>query len=230
MKLGIICPMKIEAEAIKAAMADVTVETVGGIEYTVGTIGSTEIVCAVCGVGKVFAGICAQTMIIRYAPDAIINTGVGGSLSRKLNIGDVAVSDFVVQHDMDTSPLGDPVGLISGLDLIHIPADEKLGDAMMSILADMGIHCIKGTIASGDQFVASPEEKTRISETFNAVVCEMEGGAVGQVCAVNHVPFCVIRAVSDNADTGAVEDFPTFAANVANKSANAVITLAGGMR
>ncbi len=228
MKLGIICPMKIEAEAIKAAMTDVKTEVCGGIEFTVGIIGSSEVVCAVCGVGKVFAGICAQTMIIRYAPDAIINTGVGGSLSRKLDIGDVAVSDFVVQHDMDTSPLGDPVGLISGLDLVHIPADEKLGDAMMGILTKMGINCIKGTIASGDQFVASPEAKIRIADTFSAVVCEMEGAAVGQVCALNRVPFCVIRAVSDNADTGAVEDFPTFAANVANNSANAVIALAKG--
>ena len=72
MKLGIICPMKIEAEAIKAAMTDVKDEVCGGIEFTVGTIGKSEVVCAVCGVGKVFAGICAQTMIIRYAPDAII--------------------------------------------------------------------------------------------------------------------------------------------------------------
>ncbi|MBQ5794633.1 MAG: 5'-methylthioadenosine/adenosylhomocysteine nucleosidase, partial [Kiritimatiellae bacterium] len=80
MKLGIIAAMKIEAELIEAAMTNVTRETCGSIEYCLGKIGNTDIVLAVCGIGKVFAAICAQTMIVKYAPDAVINTGVGGTL------------------------------------------------------------------------------------------------------------------------------------------------------
>jgi adenosylhomocysteine nucleosidase len=108
--------------------------------------------------------------------------------------------------------------------MIHIPADKKLCDAMMSILTDMGIRCIKGTIASGDQFVASPKEKARISETFNAVVCEMEGGAVGHVCYVNHVPFAVLRAISDGGDEAAQMDYPTFARMAAANSVRVLVT------
>lgn len=226
MKLGIIGAMEIEVNAIIAAMSNVSTEICGGIQFTSGTISQTEVVCAVCGVGKVYAAMCAQAMIIRYAPDAIVNTGVGGSLTGRLSIGDVAVSESVVQYDMDTSAVGDPVGLISGLNLIYIPADENLARTMSGIMKDMGIRCEKGVIATGDRFVADSPSKERISEMFSAIACEMEGGAIGHVCAVNKVPFCIIRAISDNADTGACEDFPAFAAKAAKNSAQAVITLA----
>ena len=47
------------------------------------------------------------------------------------------------------------------------------------------------------------EMKRRIVDRFSAIVCEMEGGAVAQVCYVNQTPFCVLRAVSDNGDENA---------------------------
>lgn len=226
MKLGIIGAMKIEVDAVVAAMQDVSSETCGGITFTSGKIGRTEVVCAVCGIGKVFAAMCAQAMIVRFAPDVIVNTGVGGSLTPRLSIGDVAVSESVVQYDMDTTAVGDPAGLISGLNLVYIPADENLARTVSGIIRDMGIRCERGVIATGDRFVADAPTKKQIAEAHSAVVCEMEGAAVGQVCAVNGVPFCIIRAVSDNADSGACEDYPSFAARAAKNSAQAVVTLA----
>ena len=226
MKLGIIAAMKIEAELIEAAMTDIVRETCGSIEYCLGKIGTTDIVLAVCGIGKVFAAICAQTMIVKYAPDAIINTGVGGTLTKKLSVGDVAVSSAMVQHDMDTSALGDPVGLISGPNIIEIPADAALAEKISAIVKDMGINTVKGTIATGDQFIAKQETKDRIVSRFGAIACEMEGAAIGQVCYVNKVPFAVIRAISDDADSGACDDYPTFAKMAAKNSAKAVIKLA----
>ena len=190
---GIIGAMKIEIEALNAQMENRQTKTVSGIEFTSGTLCGREVVTSVCGIGKVFAAMCAQTMILLYSPDRIINTGVAGSLSTKLNIGDIAVSDFVVEHDMDTSPLGDPVGMISG------------------------------KIASGDCFVNSAEKKKYISETFGAIACEMEGAAIGHVCYVNKVPFCVIRAISDAADGSSHMDYSKFTALAAKNSA-AVMT------
>jgi adenosylhomocysteine nucleosidase len=226
MKLGIIAAMKIEAELIEAAMTNVTRETCGSIEYCLGNIGNTDIVLAVCGIGKVFAAICAQTMIVKYAPDAVINTGVGGTLTKKLSVGDVAVSSAMVQHDMDTSALGDPVGLISGINIVEIPADAALAGKISAIVRGMGINTVTGTIATGDQFIGSQAVKDRIVNTFGAIACEMEGAAIGQVCYVNKVPFAVIRAISDDADGGACEDYPTFAKMAAKNSAKAVIELA----
>ena len=229
MKLGIIAAMQKEAELILSAMTDVSSEVCGSITYKMGKIGSTEIVCAVCGIGKVFAAMCAQTMIVKYAPDAVINTGVGGTLTCELSIGDIAVSSDVVQHDMDTSALGDPVGLISGINVIHIKADVKLGDAVCAIADELGMKTYRGTIASGDKFGADTKIKAYITDNFGAIACEMEGAAVGQTCYVNNVPFLVIRAISDDADGGACEDYPTFAKKSAENSAKLVIKLASSM-
>jgi adenosylhomocysteine nucleosidase len=85
---------------------------------------------------------------------------------------------------------------------------------------------VTGTIATGDQFIGSQAVKDRIVNTFGAIACEMEGAAIGQVCYVNKVPFAVIRAISDDADGGACEDYPTFAKMAAKNSAKAVIELA----
>ena len=229
MKLGIIAAMTIEAELIVASMNDPIKEKCGGIEYTLGKIGDTDVICAVCGVGKVFAAMCAQAMIVRYSPDCIVNTGVGGTLTRELSIGDVAISRAVVQHDMDTSPLGDPVGLISGINIIEIPASVELEEKICKIAERSGVKTLCGTIASGDRFVADTDVKKRIVDNFGAVVCEMEGAAVGQVCYVNGVPFVVVRAVSDDADGGACEDYPTFAKKSAEVSAKIIVELASSL-
>ena len=51
----------------------------------------------------------------------------------------------------------------------------------------------------------------------------MEGAAIGHVCAANGVPFCVVRAISDNADGDAPENFPEFVKESAEKSSGVVI-------
>ena len=239
-RYGIIAAMKIEAEHIIAAMEDARRETVGGIEFTLGKIrtanehaggeiGEADVVVAVCGIGKVFAAMCAQTMIVTYKPDCVINTGVAGSLSRDIGVGDVVIAEDVVQHDMDTSPLGDPVGLISGLNVVKMHCSDKL---RMSVLRNAAAHVLEGTgtkvftdrvIATGDQFIADAAKKQWIVDTFGASACEMEGGAVGQVCTANGVPFAIVRTMSDSADGGAVEDYPSFAKKAAGISAKIVI-------
>ena len=55
----------------------------------------TENVTAVCGIGKVFAAICAQTMILTFKPEIIVNTGVAGSIDTSLKVFDIAVADKV---------------------------------------------------------------------------------------------------------------------------------------
>ena len=167
-------------------------------------------IIAVCGVGKVFAAMCAQAMILNYSPDAIINTGVAGALASELRVGDVAVAENVVQHDMDTSPIGDPVGLVSGINLVEIPADTGIASALKKTAIDLGMTCISGTIASGDQFIADKAKKSYIKDTFSAIACEMEGAAIGQVCHVNGTPFGILRSISDNGDESAGMSYDKF--------------------
>lgn len=221
--IGIIAAMQIEIDGIKEKIESPETVTVSGVDYVSGMIGDKRIIAAKCGVGKVFAALCAQTMILKFAPDCIINTGVAGGLADGLKVLDVVVATEVVQHDMDTSPLGDPVGLLSGINIVNIPCDEKISQVLADCVKAEGINCITGTVATGDQFVATEEKRQFIKNTFNASACEMEGGAIGHVCYVNEIPFGIIRAISDGGDGDATLDYPTFAALAADNSVKAVL-------
>lgn len=216
--IGIIAAMNVEMESLRSFIENPVRETVSGMEFVRGTLEGREVVTAVCGIGKVFAALCAQTMILRYAPEAIVNTGVAGTLTAELGVGDIAVSSCVVQHDMDTSPLGDPPGLISGLNLVELPADAMLANRLIACAEALGVATRLGPIASGDQFIASAARKEAIRRTFGAIACEMEGAAVGQACYVNGVPFCVLRAISDSADGSSHMDYPQFVELAAARS------------
>lgn len=211
MIIGIIGAMDAEVAALKSKMNIEITETISGIEFCRGTLCGKDIVVAKCGVGKVFAAICAQTMILRFGATHIINTGVGGALDPKLDLLDLVISDKVVQHDMDTSPLGDPVGLVSGINRVYFEASTVLIDAAKAT----GVPCVTGTIASGDQFVADSETKAAIVEHFGASICEMEGAAIGHACFVNGVDFLIVRAVSDSANENSVMDFPQLVSRAA---------------
>ncbi len=226
--IGIIGAMQIEVEALCAAMTEVSVEERGGIRFTVGTLRGRRVVCAKCGIGKVFAALCTEAMILRYSPRVIINSGVAGTLS-ELSIGQVAIADEVVQHDMDTTAFGDPAGLISGLDLVYIPADSTTSTLLAACVEAEGVPYRRGTVASGDRFVAGKAEKDRIRALFDApshhvLACEMEGAAVGQVCYVNRIPFGILRAISDGGDEQAAgTDYPTFLAAAADTAARVMM-------
>ena len=214
--IGIIGAMEIEVEGIRALMTEKEEKIISGVKYVIGKLGNNNVVTAVCGIGKVFAAICAQTMILTFNPDLIVNTGVAGSIDASLNVFDIAVADKVVQHDMDTSPIGDPKGLLSGINVIYMYTDEKASELLIKLVKEAGINTACGAIASGDQFIASKAQKDEIKSNFpDAVACEMESASIGQVCYVNNKKFAILRAISDNADGDAIEDYPAFAKKTA---------------
>jgi len=198
--IGIIGAMDVEVNSFKELMTDKQTEIISGIEFVSGKLWGKSIVVAVSGVGKVNAAICTQTMCLKYSPDFVINSGVAGGLEKSLNICDVVVASAVIQHDMDTSPLGDPVGFVSGINLVDIPCEEKISKALFDASSECGIHTLWGKIASGDQFINSAEKKCYLASTFDAYACEMEAASIGHVAYKNNVPFCILRSISDNAD------------------------------
>ena len=199
MTIGVIGAMQMEVDDLKAQMTDTQTEVYSGVEFVEGKIGDQYVVAAKCGIGKVFAAICAEAMILKYDVDMIV--------------------------DMDTSPIGDPKGLLSGINMILLPADTKMVELMCSCLADRNIHYKKGNIATGDQFIATKEQKDYISNTFDAIAAEMEGGSIGHVCYVNKVPFAILRSISDG--DGGETDYQTFAEKAAHQSIEVVLEFIG---
>ena len=208
--VGIIGALNDEVSEIISRLIDRNTEQVGGIEFNTGSLYGKNVVIARCGVGKVFAAICAEAMIIKYSPSLIVNSGVGGALDKSLRPLDIVFADKLVQHDMDTSPIGDPVGLISGINRVYFETDERARKILEDSAKEQGVNYLVGTVATGDKFISDKADKDRITELFGASACEMEGGAIAHTAFVNGVPFMVVRAISDSADGDACMDYPTF--------------------
>ena len=204
---GIIGAMDVEVAILRSMMKNARTETVSGIDFIIGSLEGRRVVLARSGVGKVFAALCAQTMILKFGVTEIVNSGVAGTLTPELHIGDVAISTACVQHDMDTTAVGDPVGLISGINMIELPADTKIADR---VCAAANVNHRLGVIASGDQFVHTTERREWIVSTFKASAVEMEAAAIAQVCFVNKIPFAAIRVISDEASGDVKIDYMTF--------------------
>ncbi|MBR2650152.1 MAG: 5'-methylthioadenosine/adenosylhomocysteine nucleosidase [Clostridia bacterium] len=223
--VGIIGAMEPEIELLVASLTSHKVDTVGTLTFHRGKIGKKKVVVVRSGVGKVFAALTAEAMILKYAPRLIINTGVGGGLAAGLSVGDVLVADKLVQHDMDTSPLGDPKGLISGINKIFFETDNRAAVMVCNIAEKLSLKCRRGTVASGDVFVSTSTLKESIRADFGADACEMEGAAIAHVAYVNSTPCCVIRAISDSADEESTVSYQEFLPVAAKNSASIVLEL-----
>ncbi len=228
--IGIICALKIEVEGIHNMMESPAARKYAGMTFISGKISGKDAVAVECGIGKVNAAVCAQAMIDLYRPDVIINSGIAGSLCTDVNIGDFVVAKDVVQHDMDGTELGDPPGEIWFNDekRIEIPADEGVRNALYDACCKIkDTKTIMGRIATGDTFVASVDRRLEIKNKFNANACEMEGGAIGQVCYRNGVPFGIIRCISDDINQNNFMDFMEFRELASEKSIRAISLFIG---
>lgn len=222
--IGIIGALDIELERLIGAMQEPVHREISGVPFTCGRLLGTDVVIARAGVGKVNAAVCAQTMALIYEPELIINSGVSGALSPDLRVGDVVIGTDVVQHDVDTTAMGDEPGFVSTVDRLSFPLDNFASTAIAAAAEELGIRAVRGRIASGDQFVASTERKEEIVRLFSAVTCEMEAGAIAHVCFLNRVSCAVIRCISDGGNEEAPMSYEEFLPLAAKNSAE--LTLA----
>lgn len=218
---GIICAMNLEVEGVIALMTDTEEKTVDGVTFYKGKLGKSEVVAVECGIGKVNAAICTRMMIDFYKPDCIINSGVAGALSTQVSVGDVVIATSAVQHDYDSTAFGDPKGLITcpNGNIINFPADEELSQKLCEAADKLeDTRAFRGVVATGDKFVSDSEERLSIGKEFSALACEMEGGAMAQVCYRAGVPFAILRSISDDIGHNTTVDFNEFKIMAAKKT------------
>ena len=221
-KIGIIGAMDVEVSDLKEAAEISRTITKAGMEFCEGKLGDTDVVIVKCGMGKVNAGICTQMLVDIFDVSHIINTGVAGSLNNALNIGDIVVAVDAVQHDYDVTPINFKRGEIPYTGLVAFESDKALRELAVDAVhkAAPDIQVIEGRICTGDQFIAKKEQKEAITSAFGGDCCEMESGAIAQVCYLNNVPFAIIRAISDKADDSQHVDFKEFEAETAKRCAS----------
>lgn len=205
-KIAIIGAMDCEINDIKKEITDLEEQNYADLKIFIGTINNKTVILAQSGVGKVNAALNTQYIIDTYKPDIIINTGVAGGIADGLDVGDVVIGTYLVQHDFDVTVLGYARGyMCTGIEKdkpTKYYCDKKLIEkfqiSLQQNMPSKKIH--QGVIASGDKFISGKEIKKEINEYFGALAVEMEGCAIAQVATRNKIPFIVTRAISDLAD------------------------------
>ena len=212
--IGIIGALEDEVAQLKKNMEIEETTEVASLSFCRGKLSGREIVVVRSGIGKVNAAICTQILVDQFHVDVIINTGIAGSLDAEIDIGDIVISTDAVEHDMDASIFGDPIGQIPQMDTFSFPADESLVKLAKEVneKANPDVHTWIGRVVSGDQFVSSGEKKEQLIRVFDAKCTEMEGAAIAHAAYLNKISCVIIRAISDKADNSAVVDYPAFEA------------------
>ena len=212
--IGIIGAMEEEISFLREKMDIVTTKSVVGLTYYVGRYEGNNVVLVKSGIGKVNAAVCTQAMIDHFGVDYIINTV------------------DAVQHDMDTSAFGDPIGVIPRMAESYFKADEALVELAQEAAKTCGLDCriITGRVASGDQFIATQEARDKIRKTVKGDCAEMEGAAIAHACWLNRIPFLIIRAISDSANEDAGMSFDEFCVMAAQRSSLLTETMIAAMK
>lgn len=180
------------------------------------TMGSTPYLLVVCGIGKAFASSAVTSVLNLYpSTEEILNIGVAGSLdSHAVPLFASVIATSLVEHDLDTSPIGDPVGLVSGIDLVNLPGDTTMNKKLTQAAKSLNITPLFGVISSGDTFYADQANKKRIHATFQSLCSDMESAPMAQIAYVYHKPFACLRVISDADNAG--EEYPKNAAKAAS--------------
>ena len=211
-KIGIIGAMEEEVAKLKENMQIQETSVIAGMEFCQGICEGQNVVIVRSGIGKVNAAVCTQILCDVFKVNAIINTGVAGSLKNEINIGDIVLSEDALQHDMDATGFGYDPGVIPRMEESIFKGDETLLKLAQKVCQEVNpdIQVFRGRVVSGDQFISDHDVKQRIVNSFGGFCTEMEGAAIAQTAWLNKIPYLVIRAISDKADGSAEMDYSEF--------------------
>ena len=197
-KVGVIFAME---EELKELLKIVTLKQeykIFDISFYECKLKDKDLVLAESGVGKVNAARCTQILIDNMNVDYIFNIGVAGSVSKNVGVCDMVIGEKLVQHDFDITAFNHEKGYIPNVGKVFIESDPYLIKLAEETKTDEKVH--KGVIASGDIFCTEEAMSNKIATKFNALCVEMEGASIAQVCYLSHIPFLVIRSISDSPD------------------------------
>lgn len=209
-KVGIIFAMKEELDALKKYLELEKEYEIFNLKFYEGKISNVDVVLVQSGIGKVNAARTTQILIDNIQVDYIFNIGVAGGLDKSLSVGDIVIGEKLIQHDFDITAFGHNKGFIPDVG-DFIDADPYLINLANEVLLnDKEISVKHGVIASGDIFCSESWMSEKINKKFNALACEMEGASIAQVCYLCHIPFLILRSISDVPNNNNVVTYEEF--------------------
>lgn len=223
MKIAIIGAMEQEVAILKDNIENLETTKIANYEYYSGKLQGTDVVLVQSGIGKVASTVATTLLINNFNPDYVINTGSAGGFDPDLKVGDIAVGNELVHHDVDVTAFNYEFGQVPNMPA-RFKADDKLVETVTGLIDDMtDITCKVGLIATGDSFMCDPQRIEATRQQFpDMLAVEMEGAAIAQACYQMNTPFLVIRSLSDIAGQESPMSFDQYL-EVASKNSSALL-------
>ena len=192
--IAIIGALEKEIMQIKEELSDVCEAREAGLTVVSGELDGLTVVATTAGMGTVNAAAATQHLISKYAPQAVVFSGIAGGLNPKLHIDDVAESAPGLEEFGSTPALVDIAA--------DVLAERGFVDASKNAVAsnEGTKQFLVGTIATGNRFVTGATMRNDAIEATHADCVGMEGAAIAHVATKNGVDCLVLRAISDNCD------------------------------
>jgi len=193
--IGIIIALPSEADALLKRVENLEKIELADKPAYLGLLNQKETVIAISGIGKVSAALTTQLVIDKFAPDFIINFGTCGGINDSVKALEYYAIEKCCQYDFDLTELDPvPLGYIQDYDTVFFPAST------------MGLEDMKKSIvASADKFTSKKSDVDTVNQ-MGCSLCDMEGGAIGQVCLSNNVPLYMIKGISDVHGSGTAQE------------------------
>ncbi|WP_337042865.1 5'-methylthioadenosine/adenosylhomocysteine nucleosidase [Emticicia sp. 17c] len=237
-RIAILGAMPEEIQLLESQMTHIKTKEIMGFQFKTGILNGKKVVLTETGIGKVNAAVVTTLIIKEFRPQSVIFTGIAGGISETLKQGDIVIGNRLTYHDygrltndgLSTNATRNPI--TKQQNPLYFSSDSVL--VTLALAASKEVHLQKmsaessqphitvGTIVTGDTFVTSSTAVMNFQKTLQADATEMEGAAVAQVCWQLHVPFLVIRSISDKANEKASVDFQTFKKIASDNSASLV--------
>ncbi|MBK6708611.1 MAG: purine phosphorylase [Sphingomonadales bacterium] len=177
-------------------------------------LAGAHVTIATCGLGKVNA---AFAVGCHVTPDTalVAMTGTCGKIGPVE--GDCFWIARAIQHDY---------GARQAAGFVHYRAgDWPMGEARdhgFAAMPDPGLGLPHAAIASGDTFLECPETAEALAERLGTHLVDMEVAAVAQAAEALGLPWCAIKAVTDDADGESAGDFSANLRRAARKAGAAM--------
>ena len=179
-----------------------------------GHIGQVEVILVSTGMGPANAGFVSRQTLVEFSPETVLSVGFASALQPELGIGDLILSERLMQVSLDGKRVSDVFfsdsSLIKGYLgsrewLVHQVAPSSFSGnierekptPLKFIKMHEGLNIFYGMTLSVDQIIRRSGEKKYLATCHKAIGLDMESARVAQEAKAFNIPFFSLRAVSD---------------------------------
>jgi nucleoside phosphorylase len=200
MDIGVVCALKMEAQALKLA-CNLTRGSFTPWSFYKGAYQGIDIGLIVCGIGKVLASAASQWMIDHGQPRIILNWGCAGGTNPQNQVGEIIAAEYAIEYDYHS----------------HSPRRISSAKSLFDIALSISGIC-SGIIATADQNGNSPEKRKSLWLNCGASACDWESAAVLRVASANKVSALALRVITDTTPFSPGAEFAAQASTIINKA------------